>query len=212
MKIQSIYDDAFRTYGRAVKGYDFDEMLETLTRVSDAPKDSVIYVPSVPELESLPVYGDLSDGCYGGMPIEIGYCNGTNTRLNCFEYHKDSELDVAADDVVLLTARRQDIRGGRIDSSKTEAFLCPAGAAVELYATTLHYAPCSAKKGAGFRVAIILPRGTNENAPKIVVRDEEDKYLWARNKWLIAHPDAPEAAQGAHEGIEGENIDIIDLI
>ena len=29
------------------------------------------------------------------------------------------------------------------DTSKMEAFLVPAGTAVEVYATTLHYAPCS---------------------------------------------------------------------
>jgi hypothetical protein len=32
--------------------------------------------------------------------------------------------------------------------------------------------------------------------------------LWARNKWLIAHPDASEASQGAYVGLEGENISI----
>ena len=36
----------------------------------------------------------------------------------------------------------------------------------------------------------------------------EDKLLWARNKWLLAHPEADEAAQGAYVGLKGENIDI----
>ena len=76
----------------------------------------------------------------------------------------------------------------------------------------MHYAPCSAKKGEGFRVAIILPKGTNEDMPDITVKNEEDKYLWARNKWLVAHASTSEAAQGAHIGIIGENIDIADLI
>ena len=146
------------------------------------------------------------------MPIEIGYCNGTNTKLNCFEYHRDSEIDIAADDAILLVARQQDIVDGKIDSSRTEAFLCPKGTGVELYATTLHYAPCSAKKGEGFRVVIVLPKGTNEDAPEITVANDNDKYLWARNKWLIAHPDSAEAADGAQVGITGDNIDIIDLI
>lgn len=176
------------------------------------PGDSVIYVPSVPELEATQAYEDLSNNCFGGMPIEIGYCNGTNTKLNCFEYHRDSEIDVAANDAVLLVALKQDIVDGKINSSKTEAFLCPKGTAVELYSTTLHYAPCSAKKGEGFRVAIILPKGTNEDMPDITVKNEEDKYLWARNKWLVAHASTSEAAQGAHIGIIGENIDIADLI
>lgn len=212
MKIQSVFDDAFRTYGRVVDGYDYSLLLERLEAGTDKPADSVIYVPSVPELEDTPAYAQLRDNCYGGMPIEIGYCNGTNTKLNCFEYHRDSEIDIAADDAVLLVARQQDIIDGKIDSSKTEAFLCPKGTAVELYATTLHYAPCSAKKGEGFRVVIVLPKGTNEAKPDISVINDNDKYLFARNKWLIAHPDAAEASNGAQVGITGENIDIIDLI
>jgi hypothetical protein len=32
--------------------------------------------------------------------------------------------------------------------------------------------------------------------------------LWARNKWLIAHPDTDEAAKGAFVGLEGVNIEL----
>lgn len=212
MKIQSVNDEAFKAYGRVVDGYDCKEMLEKLEELTDMPGDSVVYVPSVPELEATPAYDDFSNNCFGGMPIEIGYCNGTNTKLNCFEYHHDNEINVAANDAILLVALKQDIIDGKIDSSKTEAFLCPKGTAVELYSATLHYAPCSAKNGEGFRVAIILPKGTNEEAPEITVKNEEDKYLWARNKWLIAHADTTEASQGAYIGITGENIDIAGLI
>ena len=212
MKIQSVSDDAFRTYGRVVDGYDYKLLLERLEDTTPKPADSVIYVPSDAGLEDTPAYAQLRDNCYGGMPIQIGYCNGTNTKLNCFEYHRDTEIDIAPDDAILLVARQQDIIDGRIDSSKTEAFLCPKGTAVELYATTLHYAPCSARKGEGFRVVIVLPKGTNEDAPEIKVTNDNDKYLWARNKWLIAHPDSAEAADGAQAGITGENVDIIDLI
>jgi hypothetical protein len=212
MKIQSVFDDTFKTYGRVVDGYDYALLLERLETATPKPADGVVYVPSAPELEDTPAYAQLQDNCYGGMPIQIGYCNGTNTKLNCFEYHRDSEIDIAADDAILLVARQQDITDGHINSSKTEAFFCPKGTGVELYATTLHYAPCSAKKGEGFRVVIVLPKGTNEEAPSISVKNDNDKYLWARNKWLIAHKDTSEAADGAMVGIDGENIDIIDLI
>ncbi len=212
MKIQSVFGETFKTYGRIVDGYDYDLLLERLETTTDKPADSVIYVPSASQLEDTPAYTQLRDNCYGGMPIQIGYCNGTNTKLNCYEYHRDSEIDIAADDAILLVAREQDIIDGVIDSSKTEAFFCPKGTGVELYATTLHYAPCSAKKGEGFRMVIVLPKGTNEAAPKITVANAEDKYLWAANKWLIAHKDTSEAADGAHVGITGDNVDIIDLI
>lgn len=212
MKIQSVFDKSFAAYGKVVEGYDFCELLSTLEANSEKPADHVIYVPSVDVLEALPVYETLKNNCYGGMPIQIGYCNGTNTMLNCFEYHRDSEINIAADDAVLLVARQQDIVDGQIDSSKTEAFLCPKGTAVEVYATTLHYAPCSAKKGEGFRVIIVLPKGTNEAKPDITPKNEEDKWLLAANKWLLAHKDTNEAKEGAHIGITGENIDISDLI
>lgn len=211
LKIQNVNDKAFKEYGRVVKGLDFTEFLKVLTETTEAP-DHVIYVASDANLEALAVAKELQDNCYGGMPIEIGYCNGTNTKLNCLEYHKDSEINIAADDAVLLVARLQDAADGPIDSSKVEAFLLPAGTAVELYSTTMHYAPCSGKKGASFRVAIVLPKGTNGSKPAVVCKNEEDKRLFALNKWLIAHPDTDEAKQGAVVGITGENVDIAGLI
>ena len=78
--------------------------------------------------------------------------------------------------------------------------------------TTLHYAPCSAKLGEGFRVVIVLPKGTNEDKPALTVKNAEDNLLWAQNKWLLAHKDTAEAVDGAHVGITGDNIDITDLI
>ena len=212
MKIQSVTDEAFKPYGRIVDGYDYKLLLEKLESETDQPADGVIYEPTCEALENTPAFVQLRDNCYGGMPIEIGYCNGTNTKLNCYEYHRDSEIDIAADDAILLVAKLQDVENGIIDSSKTEAFLCPKGTAVELYSTTLHYAPCSAKKGEGFRVAIVLPKYTNFDMPEITKANSEDALLWAKNKWLIAHKDTSEAKDGAHVGITGENIDIADLI
>ena len=83
---------------------------------------------------------------------------------------------------------------------------------VEVYATTLHYAPCHCDESKGFRVLVALPQGTNTDKPAIENKSSEDKLLWARNKWLLAHPDSSEAAQGAHVGLSGENIDIANLL
>ena len=79
---------------------------------------------------------------------------------------------------------------------------------VEVYATTLHYAPCHTDADAGFRVAVVLPRGTNTEKPEIVPSNDEDRLLWARNKWLLAHPASREAASGAWPGLRGENLDL----
>ena len=82
------------------------------------------------------------------------------------------------------------------------------GVLVEVYATSLHYAPCHADAAKGFQVLIGLPAETNTDFRFANPINAEDKTLWARNKWLIAHADASEAAAGAYVGLVGENIDI----
>ena len=206
MKILSCSDEAFRRYGTVVEGYDFAPLLAALSE-KPKPADRTVYVASDAALEALPVFSRLSESFYGGMPIQIGYCNGSNRALGCLEYHRGSELNAAADDIVLLLAPLQELRGGRMDTSLVEAFKVPAGTAVQLYETTLHYAPCNAPGNGGFRVAVVLPRGTNaEIRPASLTR--EDRLLWARNKWLIAHPDSAEAARGAFAGLTGKNITV----
>lgn len=212
LKIQTVNDTAFSKYGRVVENLDTKELLNVLESTTDAPENAVNYVPSDKNLEAVPIMQILKENVYGGMPIQIGYCNGTNTKLNCLEYHKDSEIDIPADDIILLVAKQQDSAGRPLDTANVEAFLCPKGVAVELYATTLHYAPCSAKKHASFRVVIVLPRGTNLEKPNIVVKNEEDKRLFACNKWLLAHPESSEASKGAYIGLTGENLDIYELL
>ena len=207
MTIQSVFDPSFSKYGQVLTGYDLTGLLDTLERVTPVPEGTE-YVPEQPELMALPVCGELSDRAYGGMPIQIGWCNGHNTKLNCLEYHRDSELNVGVQDFILLLAKREEMADGRLDTGKVEAFLCPAGTLVEVYATTLHYAPCQAAKDGSFRVLVALPAGTNGPKPDITPRADEDGYLWACNKWLLAHPDSAEAAQGAAAVLTGENLDI----
>lgn len=204
MQIQSVTSPAFARYGYLVEGHDFAPLLEAL---NSTPKpDSIVYVPSEPALETLPVAAAVRDNLYGGMPVQIGYCNGSGRTLNCLEYHRGCEINVAADDVILLLAPLQAVREHTLDTSLVEAFLVPAGSAALLYETTLHYAPCNGPGCDGFRVAVILPRDTNTEKPEITVKTGEDQLLWARNKWLLAHSDAPEAALGAHVGLTGANI------
>ena len=211
MTIQSVYDAAFAPYGKVLEGYDTADLLKTLTAVTPIP-DGVDYVPAQPELEALPIAEQLASNAYGGMPIQLGWCNGHNTKLNCLEYHRDSELNCGAQDFILLLAKEDDMVGGRLDTAKVKAFRVPAGVLVEVYATTLHYAPCHCDGQKGFRVMVALPRGTNGDRPAIAVKSPEDELLWARNKWFLAHPESSEAANGAYIGLTGENIDIADLI
>lgn len=209
MKIASVYDPEFASYGKVLAGYETKQLLKTLETATPLP-EGVAYVPSEPKLEALPIAGVLRDNAYGGMPIQLGWCNGHNTRLNCLEYHRDSEINAGTQDFILLAARVDELENGRLDTARVKAFLVPAGAVVEIYATTLHYAPCSAKAGQGFRVLVALPRGTNGPKPAItpLPGNGEDRRLWACNKWLLAHPESSEAAQGAAAALDGVNIDI----
>lgn len=208
MKIYSVYDPEFAEYGQVIDGMD-DVAAQIIDVLKDAPcPEGVEYVPEYAPMQVLPAQQIVSDNLYGGMPVQLGWCNGHNTKLNCLEYHKDSEYNLGVSDFILLVAKQGQIEDGVLDTSKVVAFKAPAGVIVECYATTLHYAPCSAKLGDGFRVMVALPKNTNTEMPKIAVRSFEDKRLWARNKWLLAHKDTSEAAAGAYVGLVGENIDI----
>ena len=206
--MKSVFDKEFAVYGKVVEGYDFAPLLKALRENSGKPADCTIYVPSDPALEALAAYRLLSDHLFGGMPVQIGYCNGHNRKLNCLEYHRNSELNITDDGVVFLVAPLWKVRGGRIDTGEVEAFAAPAKTAVLLYETTLHYAPVTAPGGEGFRVAVVLPRGTNTEKPAAGLQLCEDRLLSARNKWLIAHPDSDEAKNGAFAGLTGDNITI----
>ena len=204
MKIQKVTDPAFRKYGQVLEGYDFTGLIKEMKH-TPVPED-VIYVPSVEELEALDIMKNLQKKGYGGLPVQIGYCNGHNKKLNAVEYHRNSEINVAVTDLVLLIGHQQDIEPDHTyDTSKIEAFLVPAGTGIEVYATTLHYAPCHVNEG-GFQCVVVLPKGTNTDLTFQTEKTGEDSLMTAKNKWLIAHEDAKIA--GAFNGLKGENITI----
>lgn len=204
MRIYEITDERFKKYGRIVEGIDFSGLVKAL---EDTPlPEGVVYVPGAGELESLPVMEELGRKTYGELPVQIGYCNGHNSMLNALEYHRSSEINVMATDAVLMLGRQQDITGDfTYDTSLVEAFLVPKGTAVEMYAATLHYAPCGVK-GAGFQVAVVLPKGTNLDLDKSH-GDGEDGHLTAKNKWLLGHPEGG-LPEGSPMGLVGKNLNV----
>ena len=205
MTVRKVTDPAFKAYGRIITGYDFSGLLKAMEQ-TPLPED-VIYIPSLPEMEALPAAKELENGIYGQMPIQIGCCNGHNKKLNAVEYHRDSEVDIAVDDLIRILGKQQDIEEDHTyDTSRMEAFLVPAGTAVEVYATTLHYAPCHVKDE-GFRCVIVLPRDTNLDMEPVEVKDPEDRLLFARNKWLIGHAQGG-LPEGAFIGLKGENLSV----
>lgn len=207
MKEYSVFDSEFKRYGQVLSGYDFNEMFKTVKAISPKPEDEFIYEASVPELEKLEVAKILKNRAFGGMDIQIGYCNGSNHTLNCLEYHKSSELNIAVNRVVLLLACQSELDDYKLDTSNVKAFVIPEGVGVELYSTTLHYAPCNGEKE-GYRVICVLPKGTNNPRPEGLGNTGEDRLCMGTNKWLIAHKEAPEAKTGAFVGLEGANLHI----
>ena len=207
MKILSVYDEAFRPYGRVVEGYPVEGILKALAETPCT--DAVVYEPRIEALHQAENAQAIGEALYGGMPFQFGFCNGVNTKLNCLEFHRDSEFNLGTEDFILLVAKQDDVIDGMLDTAKVVAFKAPAGVLVECYATTLHYAPCSAKLGQGFRVLIALPDKTNTDYEGVRQGvNAMDKMLWARNKWLLAHPESSEAAAGAVVALTGANIDI----
>ncbi len=207
MEIKTVFDPTFKPYGKVLEGYDTSALVRAMNDIP-LPESGTKYEPDIASLEACAVYREFRDNAYGGMPIQIGMCWGRNTRLNCLEYHQDSEVNVGEGDFILLLARQEEIVDGVLDTSCVKAFRVPAGVPVEVYATTLHYAPCHVSEAEGFRVAVVLPRGTNTAVPGAKPLNEEDAWLTARNKWLLAHPESDEGKGGTHIGLKGINIDI----
>lgn len=208
MKIYDVSMPEFAPYGRVVEGYPTEGILEALSR--QPVPEGVDYKPQVDEIFNAENAQLVGEALYGGMPFQLGYCNGHNRKLNCLEYHRDSEFNLSPMEFILLLAKQDEIdKDGKLDTAKVKAFRVPAGALVEVYATTLHYAPCSAVSGAPFQVLVALPLNTNTDLDKKPASANIwDRCLWARNKWLIAHAESSEAGQGAFAGLTGVNIDL----
>ncbi len=216
VKIYSVEDDEFASYGRILSGVDFSEAIRYMVQYTDIPAEGNIYVPSDERLEQQAVCEYLTQVVYGGMPIQIGYCNGKNSTYNGFEYHKGSEINVACCDFMLVLGHVWEIKNNSYDNRDAKVFFVPEGTAIEMYQTTLHLSPLKVTDE-GFRGIVVLPRGTNTpleketvscncGDAKLVGEDPEKTLLLQKNKWVIAHPERePLIKQGAHPGIVGEN-------
>lgn len=202
----SVLDAAFKPYGRVIA---FDASgLVTAARKLPMPETGSKYAPDLPELETPRAFQAVQRELRGQGSCQIGLCWGYNSRLNCLEYHRASEHNVAVTDLVLLLASQQDMEGNNLPDGKIKAFFVPQGTVIEVYATTLHFCPCQVSD-AGFCCVVILPRGTNHPLEGEKPLDGEGRLLWAKDKWLLAHPDnAPVIARGAYPGLHGENLKI----
>ena len=207
--MKTVMNKEFHIYGR-VLDVDTQDFVKAINAHPVTAQGVVVYEPSVAEFEQLPLYQTMENVVYGQMPVEFGHCSGWNNKLNALEYHRSSEIDIAATDLVLMVGLQQDIdlNDYTYDTENVECFLVPAGTAVELYATTLHFAPCGVD-GKEFRCGVVLPRHTNEELTEDTSKAQgEKRLLFAVNKWLIAHEESGLEKSGAWIGLKGKNLSL----
>lgn len=209
VKVYSIYEECFKTYGRVLTEYDFSELIQYMEIKSEMPETGNIYKASVEEMEQTEIAKKIRNQFYGQMEIEVGYCNGKNSTFNGMEYHKGSEINIAVTDFMLILGHIWDIQNNTYRVEQSEVFFLEKGDAVELYQTTLHLSPCKVQED-GFKGIVILPKGTNTPLEGEKQQIEPiDRLLLQKNKWVISHPSRePLMKQGAFPGIIGKNIEL----
>ncbi len=167
------------------------------------PKKDNVYIADDEELHNLACVKKIGREVFAELPIQAGWCYGGGKSMNGVEWHKSSEVVVAACDCVLVLGDARDIEDDTFDSAKGVALSLKRGEAVELSPMTLHLAPLAV--GEYFKAAILLPRGTN--AP---LEGGIDGTLRAVNKWLLVHPDNKRGIElGGKTGVTGVNISVI---
>jgi hypothetical protein len=219
LKVRTIADPKISTYARVLDPKPYSQLIHLADTITVVNSTANTYVPSLSDLENDSSFEHLKVH-FGHSDIQVGYCNGPNSKLNAVEWHKSSEIDIAVTDLVLLLGMRSDIgKDGVFNSASIECFYIPKGSVLELLPETLHFAPCKATPE-GFKSIIVLPKGTNEALPAAwngnaaegsvtAVQTEESRFLFMKNKWLIAHPERkPLIEKGAFPGIAGDNIEV----
>ncbi|MCR5490887.1 MAG: DUF4867 family protein [Bacilli bacterium] len=187
-----------KEYGYFLEG-DFSALLEYL-KSTPIPEQGNIYVRDDISMHGVNGFRFIQEKVFGLGAMESGYCNGNNKKLNCLEFHACPEADLALNDQILLLALPKDIHDGVIDSKDVIAIRLKAGQCFVLNPYVLHFSPCM-DNNVPFRCGIFLSEGTNRDleGPK------SDPTLWKENKWLYAHKETVQAANGAYVGIVGEN-------
>lgn len=202
LSFYSVNDDEFKKYGR-VLDINTDEIVEACGKI-ELPNSGSVYEASVDALENLKSSEAFREVAMGGCKAQIGLCYGYNSLMNGLEFHKSSEINVAATDLVLLLGLEYEMEGNEFNSEKIKAFYLKKGDAVEVFSTSLHFCPCQVSDG-GFSCVVVLPDETNTplSAPS------SDKLLFKKNKWLICH-DKNEGLieRGVYPGIHGVNYEV----
>lgn len=202
MRLYSVKDEEFKAYGEVIDG-DFSEIIEVAEKLG-MPEEGSRYIASVDEFEKLSVKELFKNEIFGEAEIQMGYCFGHSKRLNAFEWHKSSEVNIGVTDAILFLGTLSEMEDGKYDTKNAKAFLLRRGEAIEVYSTTLHFCPCETRDS-GFGMVVILPEGTNTD----LLGRPSDRRIFRKNKWIIAHEDNAELiARGVVPGVFGKNFEI----
>lgn len=200
--IFSIKDDEFKTYGR-VLDIDASEIVNECKKIQ-MPDAGTEYMLSVDALEKLECSEKIRELTAGGCEAQIGICMGHNSFMNALEFHNSSEINIAAEPLVLLLGLEYEMDGKEFSSEKVKAFYLEKGDIVEVYGTTLHFCPCQVCDD-GFKCVVALMKGTND----VLDKSSDDELLFKKNKWLICHDENKALIQrGVYPGIHGKNFEI----
>jgi len=213
VKILTTKSKEFDKYGRKIDTSGLLTLIDNLENYTEISEHNVYEIDS-PFLHDKKSEKELSS-YFGGMDIQIGYCNGINSSMNGFEYHKTPEIMVTSRACALfLSLPNTLINFETLDSEKAEVLFLEAGEAIELKPEILHLSPCRVFES-GFKVAIILPKGTNTPLPENFKKQEgekENKILFLKNKWIITHKNYSSLVnKGVHAGINGSNRELFPL-
>lgn len=212
-QIYHVTDKEFGRYGRILDGFK-PEVLADMAGKFDRTFDGVKYERSITELEETDEFQTIQRWFGGESKLQCGLCWGHNITMNAVEYHRSSEINIGAEDMILMLGDLRDVKENQYTSELLELFFIPKGTAVELFGTTLHFAPCQTNDG-GFSTVIILPDMTNaplsrELQEEIPKQQGEERLLFGNNKWMIAHPECSDVKNGfAYPGVLGENRTVI---
>ncbi len=202
LEIYSVRDAEFKNYGR-ILNINTDEIVDACLELK-FPEDKSEYIASVETFEKLNISDRLRTEMFGGCPSQIGITHGYNRFMNGLEYHKCSEINVAATPLCLILGLQYEMDGNEYDSSKVKVFYLEKGDAVEVYSTSLHFCPCQVSDN-GFSCVVVLAKDTNT----LLDNPAEDKLLFKKNKWIICHDKNQELIErGVYPGIHGVNYEI----
>ncbi|MGN1295671.1 MAG: DUF4867 family protein [Bacilli bacterium] len=194
----NLSDESFSKYGKKLD-IDVSEIISYLNNI-ELPLEGNVYVASDEKFEGLKEVKYIQEKFFPSIPMQAGYVVGHNILLNATEYHDSIEINVASEDVTLFLGTQDIIKDGVVKSTDLEEVYIKKNEAFVLNKKILHFSPCATSKN-GFRVAVLLPKGTNTP----LAEKSNDSLYFMNNKWLIAHKESPQAQKGAYVGIIGEN-------